>query len=333
MQLQDIENECLMVLQQPQANAGGAPAWGAYTNAPFNQASVDYAINRGYLRLDSDLGDLELVSYTTSFPSSLNTSAYNIPPLVPAISTMIGTAVASTGVNTTVTPVSMSGIVIGQGLIIDNGLVTQETIYPTAATGTTFTATFYYLHTSTATVKAIAAPSIRVVQRVYYSPLGQSYTREQVPGVSLIPWQDFQRYVGSGYYRQNAFGTEPMACSITPDRKQLVFYPGASAVGDTISIVYQPIPTANSAVPLLVNETDVPFGLPDDTHQAIVYWALTILWAKAREFGAVGEYKQLYDLEVQRIKTNYMRRSAGDSMRFTDRGELYNGPYGALAYD
>ncbi len=79
MVLQDLENLVLSQLQQPSVNFGNAPTWSATTNPVFNQASVDFAINRGYARLLSDLADSEVAEYTTTFSSTLQTNYYTLP--------------------------------------------------------------------------------------------------------------------------------------------------------------------------------------------------------------------------------------------------------------
>jgi hypothetical protein len=80
--LQDLENLVLSQLQQPSVNFGNAPTWSATTNPVFNQASVDFAINRGYARLLSDLADEEIAEFTASFLSTVQTNRYPLPPPV-----------------------------------------------------------------------------------------------------------------------------------------------------------------------------------------------------------------------------------------------------------
>lgn len=79
MQLSDLENEVLVTLQQPGANPGGVPAWGTLVNPQFNQATVDGALNRAYIRLMSELSDLDLYTQSVTINSVANTSEYAIP--------------------------------------------------------------------------------------------------------------------------------------------------------------------------------------------------------------------------------------------------------------
>lgn len=69
----------LLQLQQPGANPGGAPNWGALTNPAFSQATVDFALNRAYERLMMDLADLELYSQVMTITSTANGYQYGIP--------------------------------------------------------------------------------------------------------------------------------------------------------------------------------------------------------------------------------------------------------------
>lgn len=164
-------------------------------------------------------------------------------------------------------------------------------------------------------------PAIRMVRRVYYAPVGLNYSLELEPGARLISWEQYQRLTGGGYLQQTATATQPEVCAVSPDRKSLYFYPGASSAGDTITVAYAPIPTAGTSFPTLVAETDAP-QLPDDCSEAIVYWALTLLWPKQREFGAVKLYEDKYRAEIQRLKDTFLRSSAGDKLRFADKGEV-----------
>jgi hypothetical protein len=63
------------------------------------------------------------------------------------VNTSTSTAVASAGV-ATITPSSMTNIVVGASLVVDSG-ASQETVVVTATTATTFTATFANTHSST----------------------------------------------------------------------------------------------------------------------------------------------------------------------------------------
>jgi hypothetical protein len=84
MMLQDMENEVLSFLQQSElVNFGGAPLWSTATNAEFNQALVDYQLNRAYIKVYRDISDIDVAMYDCTFPSVAQQGAYalNPPPL------------------------------------------------------------------------------------------------------------------------------------------------------------------------------------------------------------------------------------------------------------
>jgi hypothetical protein len=163
-----------------------------------------------------------------------------------------------------------------------------------------------------------------MVRRVYYAPIGQTVQVEFEPGARLISWQQFRRYDRSGYLDQFAFSTVPEVCAVTPDRKNIQFWPGPANNGDTITVAYAPMPTVATSVPYLVNESDVP-ALPQDTHEAIVFYALSILWMKAREQATAEAYIQKYQAEIARIKDNQERSSTGDRLSIVDRASQMTG--------
>src|SRR5215469_5277281 len=80
MTLQDLENACLIYLQQQGANPGGAPTWSALTNPQFNQATVDWAINRAYERLLGDVAQLELAANSITVSSVSGNFFYTATP-------------------------------------------------------------------------------------------------------------------------------------------------------------------------------------------------------------------------------------------------------------
>lgn len=80
MQLMDLENECLIYLQQPGANPGGAPTWSSLTNPQFNQAVIDWSINRGYERLMGDVAEMEIVANSFTVSSTTGTFYYTATP-------------------------------------------------------------------------------------------------------------------------------------------------------------------------------------------------------------------------------------------------------------
>lgn len=164
-------------------------------------------------------------------------------------------------------------------------------------------------------------PAIRMVRRVFYQPLGIPYALELEPGARLISWAEFERVTGAGYLQPFSFAQQPEVCAVSPDRKSIQFYPGPTTTGDTITVNYAPIPTAGTSVPPLSNATDVPV-LPDDCSEAIVFWALTLLWPKQREFAAREVYAKNYREEIQRLRDTYARSSAGDKLQITDPGTI-----------
>ncbi len=170
-------------------------------------------------------------------------------------------------------------------------------------------------------------PAIAMVQRVFYAPSGLGYTYEFEPGIRFLSWPEFQAFTGEGYLRPYSFGVQPDVCAVTPDRKNIAFYPGSANAGDTITVNYMPIPTPGAvAVATLVAETDAAV-LPDDASDAMLFAALMRLWPKAREFGAVKVYKDLYDAEIAKLRDQYTRASAGFGMRLRDKSDVMGGTY------
>jgi hypothetical protein len=169
------------------------------------------------------------------------------------------------------------------------------------------------------------------VARIYYKPFGLLYTLEFRPGTQLTSWANFQDITGQGFLRPYSFGTQPTWASIDPLRQNIFFYPGSARSGDTISVQYAPIPTpyfnvsgvqtAPIGCPILVNETDTPVT-PYDTHMAIYYYAMFILWQRARQMDAARASLADYKTEIADIKFNYTKIQHGDTIRiepFMDR--------------
>lgn len=170
-----------------------------------------------------------------------------------------------------------------------------------------------------------ADPAVQRICRVYYQPVGQSYTQELEPGVRLVSWKKFQSLNGAGYLRPFTYGTIPDFVAVSPDRKKLSFYPGTANAGDTITIEYVPYVTAGSSVPLLVAETDTPI-LPDSCDDAMVYLATSYCWPKLQpaDFGPMNEWLGLYARELARLREMLSQRSRGDFQQITDAAlELY----------
>jgi hypothetical protein len=171
---------------------------------------------------------------------------------------------------------------------------------------------------STLTGGTAANQPIRMVRRVFYQPLGQLFRLELEPGARLISWQEFNRRTGAGYTFPFNFSTWPSWCAVNPKRDKLYFSGGPSQYGDTITVEYCPIVTQNTAIPAsnwgyLVNAGDIPL-LPEDAQDALWMGAVSFLQPYAREVATGQLYSQIYKTEVQRIKDNYTRDSAGDAL-------------------
>jgi hypothetical protein len=161
-------------------------------------------------------------------------------------------------------------------------------------------------------------PTIAKVKRIQYTPTGLNYTYEYYRGMDFVSWNDFLDVTGNLYGLQTgaASGTLPAVVSIVPGNSQLAIYPAGLLATDTITVTYAPLPTAGAAqCPTLVVSTDTPL-LPEDCHEAIVQWALYILWTKARVFDMKQEAKQMYDTEIASIMSNYTQLHPGDTNGF-----------------
>lgn len=171
-------------------------------------------------------------------------------------------------------------------------------------------------------------PPCHLIQRVYYAPLGQNYTLEMEPGIRLLPWKTFQRAVWAGYLSPFSFGPQPFICSMTPNRKQIAFYPGTATNGDTITFDYSPIPTTGTLVPPLVAGTDVPI-LPDEYDDMIVQYAAPPLWRSLREFGAANNAEKLAQAMLEEAIKHGLKRTKGDKMQITDARDDFttSGPF------
>jgi hypothetical protein len=365
--LSDLENQVLQALSQPYANVGGAITWP--TGCDFNQATVDFAINRTYSRLCSDLGDLELLTATLNFPSVTGQYSYTLQTVTGQPATAIGNyatgtiTVSGTPAAGQVLTVSLMGIpatytvpsastslsTITQGLIA--AINSSAAVLPT---GTTFQPVNLALNTyqqTTITLRAgiigvggngisytatgsgtlslsTAGPMltggtaynqpIRLVRRVWYQALGQLFRLELEPGARLISWEEFNRKTGAGYALPFSFTTWPDYATISPRRDHLYFYGAPSEYGDSITVDYCPIITSNTNIAAsnwgyLVNTTDIPL-LPEDAQDAIWMGAAAFLNPNSREIENGQTYMAMYKDEVQRIKDNYARDSAGDAL-------------------
>lgn len=170
--------------------------------------------------------------------------------------------------------------------------------------------------------------NISHVARVFYQPFGLPYIWEYKKGYKLVSWDEYQLlWTGQGYLQPYAFGTQPQVAAVDPTRKNLYFFPGSARAGDTITVEYTPIPTNPIAnvpaigCPILVNPTDTPL-IPDDCDAAILYYALGILWVRAREQGLALMYFNpsknnpgWYQTEIQLIREKYLKVTHGDTIR------------------
>jgi len=321
-----MENSVLVTLQQPGAiNLPAAPNWGALVNPQISQGIVDFYLNRGYERLLSDLYALDLALVTATFPSVAQQGLYALkPPPKSTANTLLSTAIAGAGAQVA-TPVSMAGITLGAALFVEN-----EIVNATAITATTFTATFASAHIANVVVRGAAWPRMRQLRRVYYSPQGLGYMQEYRPGGDLIPWDEFQKYTDHGFLTLTSFATQPGKISVTPDRRNLAMFSAPASSGDLITVQYAPFATVGADVaPTLVNATDVPI-LDEDTHEAIVQFALSYVWLRLREAGMAAAARAMYIDEVRRIKADYADRFNGDSMSFEDKNGYGFGVLGAI---
>lgn len=360
MTLQDLENAVLLTLGMPSANPGGAPNW---TQGEFTQNKVDWAINRAYARLVSDLGDLELLTaqyvfqtlsqrYAYFCPSpqvGLTQGAYvflNVTGDVTPGQTMTVTINGVTVSYTTQLTDSMYSILVGFISALNASTLTDQATgilnpvnlplsYQNTNSATGLTVNCYLAGlTGTATVTFnsgvgntylnavmvawLPLPKARMIRRVYYQSLGQTYRTELEPGARLISWEEFNRRTNAGYFLPNSAGTSPDFCAVSPQRNNLYFYPAPATTGDLVTVEYCPILTnsttlSSSFYGYLVNPTDTP-PLPEDAQDAIWFGAVSFLQPNAREYEGGRSYGALYKDEVQRIKDNYTRDSAGDAL-------------------
>lgn len=365
MQLVDLENAALIALSMPYCNPGGTITWPV--NGDFNQAKVDWAINRTLSRLVSDLGDLELLTQSLVFPSipyqyayllqtptgqpgtaigsyatgSVTFSgtvaagqtpgvtiggtlySYTVPTASTTIPQIIAALIQKINAGTQILPTSTTLSPVSQALNTQSILPLMAGAYGTAGNSTTLTATSSGTLTLTASGATLtggtaANQPIRTVRRVFYQSLGQLFRLELEPGARLISWQEFNRRTGAGYTFPFNFSTWPNWCAVNPKRDKLYFSGGPSQYGDTITVEYCPIVTQNASIPAsnwgyLVNTTDIPL-LPEDAQDAIWIGAVAFLQPNAREVATGQFYSQIYKEEVQRIKDNYTRDSAGDAL-------------------
>jgi hypothetical protein len=321
MQLQQMESDLLAVLQQPGSAFPGPPTWASLTNPQYAQGIIDYYLNRGYIRLMSDMCDWDLYLVRAAWPSIAMQAYYPIAPIatITAAPTTLGTT-TTPGSQVVVTPPSLVGITQGCGLILNPGNATQEVVFVTNVSSPHVTLfQLNFPHASTEVLRGVVYPTVRQVRRFYYAPQALLYQQEYIPGGDLIGWNEFQRYTDKGFLTPFSYATQPGKAAVTPNRQFLAVFSAPAQSGDGILMDYCALPTAGAdIVPTLVNETDVPV-VPDDCCEAIVFWALSRLWMRERQAGASMAYMQMYMQELERIRTEYRKTSSGDSMRFQEK--------------
>jgi hypothetical protein len=252
----------------------------------------------------------------TAYSYTVPTSSTTIPQIIGQIISNINAGTQTLPTSTTLAPVS-------QALNTQSVLPLMAGAGGTAGNSTTLTATSSGTLTlmasgSTLTGGTAANQPIRMVRRVYYQSRGQLFRLELEPGARMISWEEFNRRTGAGYTFPFNFSTWPNWCAVSPKRDMLYFSGGPSEYGDTITVDYAPIITQNTSIPAsnwgyLVNATDIPL-LPEDCQDAIWMWAVALLQPNAREVATGQLYGTLYKDELQRIKNNYERDSAGDAL-------------------
>jgi hypothetical protein len=114
----------------PYANPGGAVTWPL--NADFDQAAVDWAINRAYSRLVSDLGDLELLTQSLVFPSMVG--QYSYPLQSPEGTPISGFPALATGVYATGSIVFSGTVTAGQTVTVTIAGVPYTYMVPSSST-------------------------------------------------------------------------------------------------------------------------------------------------------------------------------------------------------
>jgi len=252
----------------------------------------------------------------TTYSVTVTASMLSIPQVIAALITKINAGTQILPTSTTLAPVN-------QALNTQSVLTLMAGAPGTAGNATTLVAASSGLLILTASGTTFTGGTnvnqpIRMVRRVLYQSLGQLFRLELEPGARLISWQEFNRKTGAGYTFPFNFSTWPEWCAVSPRRDKLFFSGGPSQYGDTIYVEYCPIITQNANIPssnwgYLVNSTDIPL-LPEDAQDAIWMGAVAFLQPNAREFGTGELYSEKYLKEVQRIKDNYTRDSAGDAL-------------------
>lgn len=130
MTLQDLESAVLTALAMPYSNPGAAVTWPG--GADFSQAKVDWAINRAYSRLVSDLGDLELLTQTLAFPSMVGQYAY--PLQLPLGNPTLNFPALATGFYATGSIVFSGTVAAGQTPVVTIGGTPYSYTVPSSST-------------------------------------------------------------------------------------------------------------------------------------------------------------------------------------------------------
>ena len=81
MTLGEFESDILATLQQPGSAFPAPPTWSMLANPQYARGIIDYYINRGYIRLMSDLAEWEIYLVRAVFPSIAQQPFYPISPI------------------------------------------------------------------------------------------------------------------------------------------------------------------------------------------------------------------------------------------------------------
>lgn len=333
------------------------PSWGGVQGVPrFSQGLIDSSINRSLQKIISGLADLDILNFTLTFVTSAQISQYTMPqPNVAQATLTVSGAPTGAGVTLTVTingtpivyttnaldstipqvqsqlitAINNSSVVTGGTIVPVSPLVNSlNAIVLSAATNGTAGNAITISASSSNTAKVALTvsgatfaggtatnPNVQQIRRVNYQPQGLGFTREFAPGGRLISWETYQEYIVGGQF---SFGTGADYISLSPDRKTLNFAPGPASSGDIVTVEYVPAVTVSTGQPLLTNQTDV-VPLPDDMRDLCALGTMYWLWPVAGQFGLRKDVLQEFREELQRIRYDWRKGSAGESQRIIER--------------
>jgi hypothetical protein len=335
------------------------PAWDATQGFPLlPQGLIDTAINNSVQKCISGLRWTDLVDFSYTFATNSMQYIYPFPGPsnaqgyftvsgnpTPGISLSISIGGATKFYTTTDADTS-AGILLGHLIeqINDFYPVTNNIVYPLCqkmgmlnaaqitarATGVAGnTVSLAVSSGSSSIVVGVSGaklsggissnPTSMELRRLSYVPFGQNYRRDELAGIRLVSWEALSQETASGYSKAYSFSTEPYMISLTPDRKNLQFYPGPSSDGDLVTVHYVPTMTLSTGLgsPYLSLQTDV-VPLPDDCRDLVLLGAMQWVWPVMQEFGKTAEVKQEFVAELNRIRYEWERGSSGDTQRMVD---------------